>query len=208
MARVSETRTRVREIARTLSDAGQEVSSLKILDILGSGSLSTITDELKKMEAERTASSAYEHPPTAGAIPQQVAPPSPAPAVTAAPPITAENLAEALQAAAAPFLETIEKLYSEVTELRVELSSVRSSNAEQLALAYQRYEAVQRHAMLQIDEARQTAAELRHRLATVTADVEAREDAQRNKMQLLRDENVRLKAKVEVLQGLNVERQG
>lgn len=206
MARTSDTRKKVRAAALELIGNGTPVTSRKVRELMGAGSFATITDELKKWETERLRADGT-------------------PAASVRQPLTGrpqslEDLEEHgandalsqtdrsdLEAPPAAIAALSTELLGQLAGLRVQLEAViaelaltRKSNEEQLAIAYQRYEGVQRHAMVQIDEARQLAAELRQRLALVTKDFETREDAQRGKIQSLRDENVRLRERNEILQ--------
>lgn len=204
MARTSETRKKVRAAALELIAKRRPVTSRNVRELLGAGSFATITDELGKWEAEQLkagetlTASAHQplsrHPQSVDPVEYEASTSS----HTAGGGLEAPNAA--IAAVSTDILAQLAGLRVQLEAVSVELASSRKSNEEQLALAYQRYEGVQRHAMVQIDEARQLAAELRQRLAFVTKDFETREDANRGKMQSLREENVRLRERNEVLQ--------
>jgi hypothetical protein len=197
MARSSDTRERVRAIANNLANSGQLVSSRKVRQMLGAGSLSTITDELAKWEAERASGGALAEGSPSPLKRPQIAPDHKA---NAPMPILQEDALANLTALLQTMAVDVAKLSVELSLVREELISSRQAHDEQLAIAYQRYEAVQRHAMTQIDDARQVAAELRQKLNVVSMDTQTREDAQRGKAQALREENVRLVAKIEFME--------
>lgn len=198
------TRERVREVAEQFLASGQKISSRAICEIT-KGSLTTVTDELSKWQAEREASLAKgnsgssaneslvprverESAASAAAVAPEPAPPGPQP--------FSNGLAAAIQAMATE-MATLSGL---VAALKDELFNTRESNATELARAYERYEAVQRHALVQADDARVAAGELRAKLKSVTLDFETREDAQRGKTQALREENASLRAKIEMFE--------
>ncbi len=210
MGRVSDTRARVRAIADEMAAAGQSISSRKVLEVLGAGSLSTITDELKSWSATRArrlapqclvvpADGVAPPPPPVSAVSALASAPlpstpSPGASLGSGP---AEKPEPLLPGPAAVTQGEVRALFEELRLIREELAAIRKENEEQLAKAYQRYEAVQRRAMEQIDEARQVAAELKEKLQMASMDAQLREDAQRGKAQMLRDENVRLATKLE-----------
>lgn len=195
MGRKSETRERVREIADDLARQGIVPSSRKILELLGKGSLSTITDELE----------AWQRGPVS-------LPGAAAPAVTAADEddktatqgATGTAILDLLSGRLAELLAIAEKTQQELALVRAELGDLRTSHQEQLDTAYKRYEAVQRHALLQVDEARQTTAQLRERVKTLTSELDTREMAHSGKLQAAREENARLRGMLEAM-GLSAE---
>lgn len=202
MARSSDTRDKVRAAAAAMLTAGEVISSRGILKKLGAGSLTTITDELSKWEAERTATTASAGTPLVADVgvlapsPERTALPGLSPAADLLAPF--DEVFSKMQAMA----DLLSKMSTELSEVKDELSEVRKANEEQLKIAYQRYEAVQRHALLQIDDSRQATADLRQKLSLAVRDAETREDAQRGKAQALREENVRLLGRLEVFEEL------
>lgn len=197
MARTSDTRKNVRVIASQLSEKGVPLSSRGIREVLGGGSLSTITDELRRIQAEALLAE------TRGAVSWAPVDTRPHPFSDSLTEETDPGITRALVAMS----EDIAHLTSELTNIREELSNIRKSNEEQLALAYTRYEAVQRHALMQVEAARRDSIGLREGLGNAKMDGQLREDAYRGKAQALRDENAGLKAKLELLEELLVQSQ-
>jgi signal transduction histidine kinase len=196
MARTSDTRTRVRELAASYLARGVTPTSRQIRDDLGKGSLSTITEELKTYFDERS----YSQKGNVGAV------------VANQPGIATHGLRpqEALGAfdqssrgaPAADADNVLESLPQALKSISEEIAETRKTYTEQLALAYTRYESVQRQAMLQIDSARHEASELRAKLASFSMDAQMREDALRGKANMLTEQNAVLRGKVEALERL------
>jgi hypothetical protein len=187
MGRKSETRERVRELADELASQGVVPSSRKILEMLGKGSLSTITDELELWQL--------------GPAPRPTSLKQPA----AAPPIATPELGalapmlEHLTSQTAKLLANNEQMAEELSAIRDELAQLKKTHEEQLATAYMRYEAVQRHALLQVDEARQNTGQLRERVSSLSLELDTREMAHSGKLQAVREENARLRGMLEAL---------
>jgi hypothetical protein len=187
MGRKSETRERVRQVAEELAAQGIVPTSRKLLELLGKGSLSTITDEL---ELWQRGPASANRPEKAGAL--ELPPP-------AAEFGGAFPLLELQGRQIAQLLVNNEKTTNELEAIRIELISLRKTHEEQLAIAYNRYEAVQRHALLQVDEARQNAAQLRERVKQLTSELDTREMAHSGKLQSVREENARLRGMLEAV---------
>lgn len=184
MPRETDTRSRTAAVAAELEQQGIRPSSRKVRKILGTGSLSTIRSELVKLGY------AEEEPASAGdmaagdAVAGQA---SPVPGQAAAAPDP--RVADALEAMAA-----------EMRLLREELASVRANSELQMNRAYERYESVQKHSLMQVEAARQEVSALREKMANMSMDAQVREDALRGKAQMLRDENQRLQGQLDTLQ--------
>jgi hypothetical protein len=210
MARISDTRARVRAIAEELTAADKPVSARQVLALLGKGSLSTITDELRIWENSRL--SAEKLRPLGGPVQPPVPAHHEASAPMEVPP--APHQFSVVGGPAGEILgilrgiaETMSGLQLELALVREEFATSEKTHQAQLAKAYERYESVQRHVMVQLDETRQVAANLRQKLQTTEMDAQLREDAQRGKAQSLRDENARLIARLEIL-GVTVQGRG
>jgi hypothetical protein len=195
MGRKSETRERVREIADDLAGQGIVPSSRKILELLGKGSLTTIQDELEAWQRGPKLSHDAAAPPVATADEDDK---------TDMPGATGTAILELLTSRLAELLSITEKTNEELTLVRAELGDLKKTHQEQLDTAYKRYEAVQRHALLQVDEARQNAAQLRERVKTLTSELDTREMAHSGKLQAVREENARLRGMLEAV-GLTAE---
>ena len=188
MARTSDTRDLARAAAQKIIDAGGKPTSRQIREILGVGSFTTIKEVLRDMGQD------IAQEPVVGPYPAGHIPPPPRDAAAA------EESGAYGKADGLPAFKTTEILLS-LAEIKKELVSLRLSHEQQLAIAYERYEAVQRHALGQVDEARSATAQLRQAMAQLSNDVQMREDAQRSKAQALREENAVLRTKIEFLTG-------
>jgi hypothetical protein len=184
--KVTDTRGKTREVYARLTANGEVPSARQVLRLLGTGSLSTISDELAKL----TAASPVEPP--ASTIRE--------PELEERPPLPIEISRElaSLQGELARVTESL-------TTISSTLEAMSKTSEEQLRIAYERYEAVQRMALQQVDLARQEAREAKARLASLSLDSETREDAMRGKAQHLRDENQKLIGRVEELMSRNRE---
>lgn len=186
MARKSDTREKVRVLAEELVAKGIVPSSRKILEMLGNkGSLTTITDELANWERARNgdANPASEPPVQASTAEKEI-------------PVLAALL-ERLTAQITLLTSNNESTSQQLEMIRAELVDLKRTHAEQLSVAYQRYEAVQRHALLQIDEARQSASLLREKVKALSLELDTREMAHSGKLQAAREENARLRGRLE-----------
>lgn len=194
MGRKSETRERVRELADELAKEGIVPSSRKILEMLGKGSLSTITDELELWQRGPNPT-----PPPLDASPRSAVPEA---AGADMGPLT--PLLELLTARLEQVLTNSEMMAKELSTIRSELTELKRTHQEQLDIAYKRYEAVQRHALLQVDEARQNSGQLRERVKSLSAELDTRETAHSGKLQAVREENARLRGMLEA-SGLSID---
>ena len=191
MPKLTETRAKTRVAVGELLARGVTPSARKVRELLGGGSLSTISGEMRSMSAEQnfnTSSAPPQSPfaPSSSTLASQNSECLKLPADTT-------NVAEALAAMAKTLTEMRAEMWAELAELR--------KNSEgDLRVAYHRYEAVQRQAMLQVDAARLESAELRERLRTFAFDAQTREDALKGMVQQMRDENQRLLGRIEELQ--------
>lgn len=84
--------------------------------------------------------------------------------------------------------ELIEQLARAVQALGNELAQLRQSHAAQLALAYERYESVQKYALKEVDAARERAQDAQRSLRDAQANVRTREDAFMQQAMKLREE--------------------
>lgn len=186
MANIS-TRERTREAHAILVARGETPSAGQIMEMLGGGSLVIISEELAKIGASPSGARAPSSPP---------APPTQTPRGDC--PVEVARELSSLR-------EIMAKLSESTADLQSQMREMRSEASEQLRVAYERFEAVQRLALQQVDLARQEARDLKTRLATISLDFETREDAMRGRSQQLRDENQRLLGRIEELAARNKE---
>lgn len=188
MTQPTDTRAKTREAYKMFVARGEHPSARQILRFIGSGSLSTISDELSKIGANAR-------------LEPVSAPAADGPKL---PPVEANNPPD-VSLELARLRESLAQLAQTMGAIQTELSDLRISSKEQLAVAYERYESVQRMALQQVDIARQEARDYKTRLATVSLDAETREDAMRGRSQQLREENQRLIGRIEELVKRNQE---
>ncbi len=181
------TREKAREAFAMLSARGEAPSAGQIAEIIGGGNLATISDELSKLSAG------------AGSATPAIAQPQTA----LSPGKESHHDQVPVMHELVVMRERMEQLTNTLGAMAAELKELRVGAADQLRVAYERFEAVQRLALQQVDLARQEARDAKSRLAAVTLDSETREDAMRGKVQQLRDENQRLLGRIEELQKLN-----
>lgn len=132
MARTTDTRARVRELAEELISKGEEPTPTIILRMLGRGSPNTIVDELRRWR-ETTAKSLQ-------------------PATHEA----AAAIAEHSEVSTLPrLLELLTPLTTAIEGLTRRVDEQDKAHAAETALAYERFHAVQKMAMVAIDEARE-----------------------------------------------------
>ena len=178
MPRETDTRSRTAAAAAELEQQGIRPSSRKVRNILGTGSLSTIRSELVKLGyAEEESSPGKADSPEADPSAEPPALPLAAPD---------PRVADALEA-----------VLAELRLLREELTATRANAEVQLNRAYERYESVQKHALMQVEAARQEVSVMREKMANMSVDAQVREDALRGMNQKLRDENQRLQGQLE-----------
>ena len=186
MANIS-TRERTREAHAILVARGETPSAGQIMEMLGGGSLAVISEELAKIGPNSSGVRVTTSPPAPSAQPPE----------GACPPEVARELSS--------LREILAKLSESTADLHTQMKEMRAEASDQLRVAYERFEAVQRLALQQVDLARQEARDLKTRLATVSLDFETREDAMRGRSQQLRDENQRLLGRIEELTARNKE---
>lgn len=195
LSAVMDTRARTRQAAHELLARGEEPTVRKVRQIIGGGSFSTISDELEKITAEKS-----EEPvqaPNSSTSPQ---PFTGTPPLGYAPPDNTEVLSELSRLSG-----LVVKLTSELARVHEEMAELRRSSEEQLKVAYERYGAVQKQALMQIDAARMDSAELREKLRNMSGDAQLREDAQKSRAQHFQNENQKLLGRIEELTLRNAE---
>jgi hypothetical protein len=168
MARISDTRARVRALAEQYAARGEEPSPTAIRRALGRGSASTVVDELRRWRED-----------TAKPAPPQ--PPAPSPATHP----TAAEVPSALAALLQPLHYAIEALGRRIEEQD-------QRHAVQTALAYERFAAVQKMAMVAIDEAREQTRFWKQEAERAKLDAETRADTYRDAMRSAQAEARRL----------------
>lgn len=187
MPKATDTREKTRAAHALFVARGETPSARQILRHIGGGSLSTITDELAKIG-------------NASAVPALPSPsPTPTPEALPAEARTAPEIPVAIVHELANMTAAMRQLVESLGAVQAEVQELRNGGTEQLRVAYERYEAVQRLALQQVDLARQEARDYKARLAALSMDYETREDAMRGRAQQLRDENQRLLGRIEEL---------
>lgn len=166
MARKSNTRTKVRELAEQLHAAGEPVTPTKIRQLLGTGSPNTIVSELKAWRSQQELKAA-----------ENISTPS-------ATENNAETYFKEISAQLINITKTNEALARSVTELATQLENNKSWLSSELDKAYERYEAVQHHALLQVDAARDHARFLKEQLEHTKAEFEIRESSLKQRLHL------------------------
>jgi hypothetical protein len=134
MARTNDTRARVRELAEELAANGQEPTPTVIMRLLGKGSPNTIVDELRKWREESTKSVSSQN--------------TQAETRTSAPEENAQTSLSLLEHLIEPLARAIDGLSHRIEEQD-------KAHTAQMDLAYERFTAVQKMAMVAIDEARE-----------------------------------------------------
>jgi len=179
MARTNDTRARVRALAEEFSARGEEPSPTVILRILGRGSASTVVDELRRWREE-------------------TAKPSEAPVALShqSDAVSASPIDEALPRVA----ELLEPLTEAISRLTQRLDEQERSYAAQLALAYDRFTAVQKMAMVAIDEAREQTRFWKQEAERAKLESSAQVDTYRDAMRSAQGEARRLAELLEVHQ--------
>lgn len=185
--KLTETRTKTRIAIGELLARGVVPSARKVRELLGEGSLSTISDEIRRMSAEQKFDT--------NLLPAQ----SPEAVALGMP--TCNNRHRLMLPPDTPSVtDALAAMTCTLNDMRAELAALRKSSEGELKVAYHRYEAVQRQAMLQVDAARIESAELRERLRSFAVDSQTREDALKGMAQQMRDENQRLLGRLAELQ--------
>lgn len=169
MSRTSQTRSRVRELAEELSLKGEEPTPTVILRLLGKGSPNTVVDELRKWREEN-------------ARPTQHADYLPRRTETA----TSSHPDPSL------LRELLEPVTAAIQALTQRLDEQDKSYAAQLALAYDRFTAVQKMAMVAIDEAREQARFWKQEAERVKLETAVQADTYRDAMKAAQAEARRL----------------
>lgn len=222
--RVTDTRTRVREIARARLANGLPVSPSEIRRALGRGSYSTICDELERLQKELLAT-ADERP--AGAD----APPSSPTSVAVDWVASARLLGQQLDQAHAERREAERQLRlarQQLHEARVEQASLllrvqqleqeaaalaqanaalrqaQDKQAQEMqareALVLEQFRGLQNRMMLLVDNAQQAVTARMRELKEQVEGVHLRESAFKQQISALREENARLRGRLEALQ--------
>lgn len=203
-------RPRIREEALRLYEQGATPTPSLIRAALGRGSPNVIVEELRKLREERAEEVARRtglpvaQQPLAEAL-QRKGLDEVLELVSDAAAAAAE-MREALQAVPS-LLGTIKALLTEVSDLKTEVGDARKSADEartwfqqETAKIEARYAGVQKHALLQIEDARANSANVREELRSVLNDRGAREIGFKRQIDDLRTENIRLRTTIELLQ--------
>jgi len=172
MARTNDTRSRVRELAAELASQGQEPSPTVIMRMLGRGSPNTIVDELRRWKEET-------------AIDAQRASSVPAATPSAKGDDTATSTLSQLR-------QLLEPLSNAVQHLSQRIDEQEKAHAAQVALAYDRFTAVQKMAMVAIDEAREQTRFWKQEAERAKFEASAQADSYRDAMRSAQGEARRL----------------
>lgn len=199
MARLTPTRALVRKYAQQIHEQGGTPTLAMLKRMLGNkGSPNTVLDELRRWQEDLGARPA--------AAPAHAGQPRTAPATSdeeaASASAEVASVAKQLQDAAAS-LRTAEALPALVQALTTQFNALgerlaadRQWMQKELELMNARFEAVQRRALLQIDEARGEATKWREKHLQVQAEFATWKDANRQRSQKLMDENAWLRGKL------------
>lgn len=198
MARQTQTRFLVRKYAQQIHEQGGTPTLAMLKRMLGNkGSPNTILDELRKWQEDTGAKGASEKP-------ASVATPAgpPAPAFGGVDPAEMASLAAQLREAgtalrAAQMLpELVQSLTGQFDALAQKMTADRDWMQKELELMNSRFEAVQRRALLQIDEARGEASRWREKHQQLQSEFGTWKETNRQRSQKLMDENAWLRGKL------------
>lgn len=209
MAKRPDPRPRIREIALQMYAQGDTPSPKLVREALGGGSPNIIVEVLHQLRAERDELTAKET-----GIPAQKRP-----AVEALQNLGLQDVVELIGNAARTadalrdavvdvprMLGTIERLLGEVNQLRTELRDAHTAAASarawfeaEVVKVEARYSGVQKHMLLQIEDARAASARTREELRAALDDRGVRDNQQKMLINELRNENSRLLGVVEEL---------
>lgn len=209
MAKRPDPRPRIREIALQMYAQGDTPTPKLVREALGGGSPNIIVEVLHQLRTERNEQAARET-----GIPVQKRP-----AVEALQNLGLQDVVELIGSAARTadalrdsvadvprMLGTIERLLGEVTQLRADLKDAHSEAASarawfeaEVAKVEARYSGVQKHMLLQIEDARAASARTREELRAALDDRGVRDNQQKMIISELRNENSRLLGVIEEL---------
>lgn len=209
MAKRPDPRPRIREIALQMYAQGDTPTPKLVREALGGGSPNIIVEVLHQLRTERNEQAAR-----VTGIPVQKRP-----AVEALQNLGLQDVVELIGSAARTadalrdsvadvprMLGTIERLLGEVTQLRADLKDARSEAASarawfeaEVAKVEARYSGVQKHMLLQIEDARAASARTREELRAALDDRGVRDNQQKMIISELRNENSRLLGVIEEL---------
>lgn len=207
MARTTDTRAQVRALADQLHAAGTIPTPTVIREMLGTGSPNTIVDELRKWSQQKNSGAAKSKPlsepsnSTAQALERVGA--SEASELIRKAALVASELAatvaplEALASALSGMPRRFDELVKQVEDHLAKQDSDRKWMQAELDKAYQRYEAVQRHTLMQISAARDETAELRAKLKEMDSGTYSRELAYKRQTDELRTLAIRLQGRLQ-----------
>lgn len=206
MARVTDTRERVRDIAVQLSSQGVEPSPSLVRSLLGKGSPNTIVDELRAWKAERERS--------------PLAAPSQAPAYAA--PLVLERagldeVARTLRAASEHALvqashlrdlnelrDLLSRSFSQQENLTHQLSQAvasvlaeREHYSRELVKMSERFDGMQKYMLRAIDDAREDTRVWKERARLAQEELVAWRTTVQQRIEMLREENGRLQGKLD-----------
>jgi len=209
MAKRPDPRPRIREIALQMYAQGDTPSPKLVREALGGGSPNIIVEVLHQLRAEREERTAKET-----GIPAQKRP-----AVEALQNLGLQDVVELIGNAARTadalrdsvadvprMLGTIERLLGEVNQLRSELKDARAEAASarswyeaEVTKVEARYSGVQKHMLLQIEDARAASAHTREELRAALDDRGVRDNQHKMLINDLRNENAKLHGVIEEL---------
>jgi hypothetical protein len=199
-------RARIEQALAALQSEGRPATVRALRERAGEGSFSTVLAVLRASRLrERTAYAPVHKDPVATVAPPLAAAtdppgdaftlPSGPGAAAAAEPVQPAGVraASALVAASASgelshVHAALEQLSADVVALSDELRASRQAHAAELALAYERYESVQKYALREVDSARERAQDAQRALRELQAGIRTREDVFLQQAARLREE--------------------
>jgi hypothetical protein len=178
-------RRRIEQALAALQAEGRPATVRALRERAGGGSFSTVLAVLRT-EAQRAAATYAPVHKAAGAMPvsSRVRPPDAPADAPAAPAVAAEPTPPELSRVHAQ----LERLTAEMQGLGDELRALRQAHAAELALAYERYESVQKYALREVDSARERAQDAQRALRELQAGIRTREDVFLQQAARLREE--------------------
>lgn len=181
-------RRRIEQALAALQAEGRPATVRALRERAGGGSFSTVLAVLRT-EAQRAAAAYAPVHKAAGAMPvSSRAPPLDAPADAPATPAVPAVAAEPTPPELSRVHAQLERLAAEMQGLGDELRALRQAHAAELALAYERYESVQKYALREVDSARERTQDAQRALRELQAGIRTREDVFLQQAARLREE--------------------
>lgn len=208
MARITDTRARVREIADKIAAEGGQPTPTLVRQLLGKGSPNTIVAELKAWAAERPVLRPAETPTgamgTAHALErfglEELAQLLRQMMVAQSSMVETVSHTRELSEKALASSEALIQLSDTCAQLAGQLKHDRAWMEEELNKVNERYEGVQRYMMMSIDNAREEARTWKQEATKAKEDLTAWKDAARRRDLALQEEIAHLKGKLEGIQ--------